>query len=85
MIKARTVFEFRGRHDVLDAGDSPIGTLEKDSAISLLRSHWRVKDPSGAELFEAHESSWLIAIVRRFADLGPDWFSLLTWLPFNFP
>ncbi len=52
--------------------------------MSLLRSHWHVKDPNGTELFEAHESSWLIAIVRRFADLGPDWFSLLTWLPFNF-
>jgi uncharacterized protein YxjI len=84
MIKARTVFEFRGRHDVLDAEDVAIGTLEKAFGLSLLRSHWRVKDPSGTELFEAHESSWLIAIVRRFADLGPDWFSLLTWLPFNF-
>ena len=39
---------------------------------------------TGTELFEAHESSWPIAIVRRFADLGPDWLSLLSWLPFNF-
>ena len=23
-------------------------------------------------------------MLRRFADLGPDLFSLLTWLPFNF-
>jgi uncharacterized protein YxjI len=84
MIKARTVFEFRGRHDVLDAEDNSIGLLEKSFGLSLLRSHWHVKDPNGTELFEAHESSWLIAIVRRFADLGPDWFSLLTWLPFNF-
>lgn len=84
MIKARTVFEFRGRHDVLDAGDEPIGLLEKVFGLSLLRSHWRVKDPEGKELFEAHEASWLIAIVRRIADLGPEVFSLLTWLPFNF-
>jgi uncharacterized protein YxjI len=84
MIKARTVFEFRGRHDVLDAEGNPIGLLEKAFGLSLLRSHWRVKDTAGNELFEAHESSWLIAIVRRFADLGPDWLSLLTWLPFNF-
>jgi len=28
--------------------------------------------------------NWIIALLRRFADLGPDWFSLLTWLPFNF-
>ena len=84
MIKARTVFEFRGRHDVLDAEDNPIGLLEKDFGLSLLRSHWRVKDPNGTELFEAHESSWIISLVRRFAALGPDIFSLLEWLPFNF-
>ena len=84
MIKARTVFEFRGRHDVLDAEDNPIGLLEKVFGLSLLRSHWRVKDAEGNVLFEAHEASWLIAIVRRIADLGPEVFSLLTWLPFNF-
>jgi uncharacterized protein YxjI len=84
MIKARTVFEFRGRHDVLDADGSSIGMLEKAFGPSLLRSHWRVRDPEGNELFEAHEASWPIAIIRRFADLAPDLFSLLTWLPFNF-
>ena len=84
MIKARTVFEFRGRHDVLDAGDTPIGLLEKVFGKSLFRSHWRVRNPAGDELFEAHEASWIIALARRFADLGPDWFSVLTWLPFNF-
>jgi hypothetical protein len=43
-----------------------------------------VRDASGTELIEAHEASWIIAIIRRFADLGPDWASLLSWLPFNF-
>ena len=61
-----------------------IGTLGKDFARSLLRSHWRVQDAAGTELFEAHEASWFVALLRRFADLGPDWFSLLSWLPFNF-
>ena len=84
MIKARTVFEFRGRHDVLDEQDRPIGLLEKVFGKSLLRSHWRVRDAEGNELFEAHEASWWIALLRRFADLGPDWMSLLNWLPFNF-
>ena len=76
MIKSKTVFEFRGRHEVLDELDQPIGLLEKVFGLSLLRSHWRVRDRDGSELLEAH--------VRRFADLGPDWLSLLTWLPFNF-
>jgi|SRR5215210_1427610 len=84
MIKSKSVFEFRGRHEVLDENDTPIGVLEKVFGKSLLRSHWRVRDSGGNELLEAHEANWVIAIVRRVADLGPDWFSLLTWLPFNF-
>jgi uncharacterized protein YxjI len=84
MIKSKSVFEFRGRHDVLDDQDRQIGLLEKVFGKSLLRSHWRVRDPEGQEVFEAHEASWWIALLRRFADLGPDWMSLLNWLPFNF-
>jgi uncharacterized protein YxjI len=84
MIKSKTVFEFRGRHEVLDEQEQPIGLLEKDFTRSLLRSHWHVRDSAGSELFEAHESSWIIALLRRFAGLGPEWLDVLTWLPFNF-
>ena len=84
MIKSQSVFEFRGRHEVLGAEGAAIGMLEKDFGKSLLRSHWHVRDAAGQELLEAHESSWIIALLRRFAQLGPDWFDLLTWLPFNF-
>jgi uncharacterized protein YxjI len=84
MIKAKTVFEFRGRHEVLDAEGNVIGLLEKNFGKSLLRSHWHVRDAAGNELFEGHESSWPIALLRRLGQIGPDWFSLLEWLPFNF-
>jgi uncharacterized protein YxjI len=84
MIKSKSVFEFRGRHEVLDANGAVLGTLEKDFRRSLLRSHWHVRDPSGTELLEAHESSWIIALLRRFGEIGFDWLSLLEWLPFNF-
>ena len=84
MIKSKSVFEFRGRHEVLDAGGAVIGMLEKDFGKSLLRSHWHVRDAAGQELLEGHEASWIIALLRRFGQLGPDWFDLLTWLPFNF-
>jgi uncharacterized protein YxjI len=84
MIKAKTVFEFRGRHEVLDADGAVIGLLEKAFAKSLVRSHWYVRDPAGNELFEGHESNWLIALLRRIGQIGPDWVSLLEWLPFNF-
>ena len=84
MIKSKSVFEFRGRHEVLDADGNPIGVLEKAFGKSLLRSHWYVRDPEGNELLQAQEANLLIAIVRRIAQIGPDWFSLLSWLPFNF-
>ena len=84
MIKSKTVFEFRGRHEVLDDRGQVIGTLEKDFRRSLLRSHWHVRDTSGEELFDAHEASWAIALIRRIADFGPDYVQLLQWLPFNF-
>src|SRR5215203_2880848 len=53
MIKSKSVFEFRGRHEVLDADGRPIGLLEKDFGKSLLRSHWHVRDADGNELFDA--------------------------------
>jgi uncharacterized protein YxjI len=84
MIKSKSVFEFRGRHEVLDAQDGVIGMLEKDFRRSLLRSHWRVRDASGREVLEAHESSWALALLRRFAELGPDILTALGWLPFHF-
>jgi uncharacterized protein YxjI len=84
MIKSKTVFEFRGRHEVLDEHGSVIGLLEKAFAKSLLRSHWRVVDATGSALFEARETSLPIALVRRLADVGPDWLTPLRWLPFNF-
>jgi uncharacterized protein YxjI len=84
MIKSKSVFEFRGRHEVLDADGAVIGLLEKDFTRSLLRSHWHVRDADGTELLEAHESSWIIALLRRIGDIGPDLISLLEWLPFNF-
>jgi uncharacterized protein YxjI len=84
MIKSKSVFEFRGRHEVLDTDGQVIGLLEKVFGKSLLRSHWYVRDAEGTVLLEAHEASWLIALVRRFADLFGDLFSLLSYLPFNF-
>jgi uncharacterized protein YxjI len=84
MIKAKTVFEFRGRHEVLDDEGRVIGMLEKDFGRSLLRSHWHVRDAEGNEVLEAYEASLAIALIRRLAGIVSDWLSALTWLPFNF-
>jgi uncharacterized protein YxjI len=84
MIKSKSVFEFRGRHEVVDAHGAVIGMLEKDFGRSLLRSHWHVRDANGTEVVEAHESSLGIALLRRVAGFLPEWLSLLAWVPFNF-
>jgi uncharacterized protein YxjI len=86
-IKSRTVFEFAGKHDVLDNHDTTLGSLGKNFGKSLLRSHWHVYDASGNELFEAHETSLAIALIRRFAGFVPvvgGYLDVLQWLPFNF-
>jgi uncharacterized protein YxjI len=84
MIKSKSVFEFRGRHEILAPDGQVLGLVEKNFTKSLLRSHWHVRDVDGNDLFEAHEASWIIALLRRIGDIGPDFVSLLEWLPFNF-
>lgn len=84
MIKSKSVFEFRGRHQVLDANGNVIGMLEKAFGKSLLRSHWYVRDAEGNQVLEGHEANWPVAIIRRVAELLPYGLSLLSFLPFNF-
>jgi uncharacterized protein YxjI len=84
MIKSKTVYEFRGRHEVLDDAGGVIGTLSKSFGKSLFRSHWVVTDAAGEQLFESQESSLLVAIVRRFGDLIPYVGWALEYVPFNF-
>ena len=84
MIKSRSVFEFRGRHDVLDADDQSIGSLEKVFGKSLYRSRWVVRDATGAEVVAGQEERLSIALARRIAGLLPEWLAPLSWLPFNF-
>src|SRR4051794_3206711 len=71
MIKSKTVFEFRGRHEVLDASGTVIGSLEKQFARSLLRSHWRVDDAAGAPLLGGPPAGRGHAPLRRAPPPGP--------------
>jgi uncharacterized protein YxjI len=82
-IKAKTVFEFRGRFDVEDGSGQKIGSIAKDFKKSLLRSHWVVRDAADEVVLEARESSMLVALLRRFAGALP-YGDILTWIPFNF-
>lgn len=83
MIQAKTVFEFRGRFDVLDGSGERLGSLAKDFKKSLLRSHWVLRDAADNVVMQARESSMVVALLRRFAGALP-YGDLLTWIPFNF-
>jgi hypothetical protein len=70
-IKARAVFEVRGRFDVTTPEGERIGLLEKVFGISLLRSTWRIYDANEQQVALARERSMPIAILRRAIDLVP--------------
>jgi hypothetical protein len=70
-IKARAVFEVRGRFDLTTPEGERIGLLEKVFGISLLRSTWRIYDANEQQVALAQEKSMPIAILRRAIDLVP--------------
>jgi uncharacterized protein YxjI len=70
-IKARQVFEVRGRFDVTTPSGERVGTLEKVFGSSLLRSKWRIRDAAEQEVAMAQEKSMPVAILRRAIDLVP--------------
>ena len=86
MIKSKSVFEFRGRHEVLDANGAVIGLLEKDFRLapSCAATGTCGRRPA-RELLEAHEASWIVALLRRLGDIGPDLFSLLEMAALQLP
>jgi hypothetical protein len=70
-IKARAVFDVRGRFDVTTPEGERIGLLEKVFGISLLRSTWRIYDTNEQQVALAKEKSMPTAILRRGIDLVP--------------
>jgi hypothetical protein len=82
-IKARTILDTGGsKYDVI-AGESPLGLLHHDFRKSLIRTTWRVLDPSEQEIAIALERSQAMAIVRRLIDFVPDVGGLIP-IPYNF-
>ena len=70
-MKARQVFDIRGRYDVTSPEGDRIGTLEKVLGISLIRSTWRVYDASEQQVALAQEKSIHVALLRRLIDFVP--------------
>jgi hypothetical protein len=70
-IKARAVFEVRGRYDVTTPEGERIGLVEKVFGISLVRSTWRIYDANERQVALAQEKSIPLAVLRRVIDLVP--------------
>ena len=70
-IKARQVFDVRGRYDVTSPDGQRFGQLEKVFGISLLRSTWRICDAAEQQVALAQEKSVPVAILRRAIDFVP--------------
>jgi uncharacterized protein YxjI len=70
-LKARQVFDVRGRYEVTTPEGERIGTLEKVFGISLVRSTWRVYDPNDQQVALAQEKSIHVALFRRLIDFVP--------------
>ena len=73
--KARSVMDLGATYDVTDESGRPVGLFRKDFAKSLLRSTWHVEQP-GHGTATGQERSFLVALLRRFADLS--------FLPYHF-
>jgi hypothetical protein len=70
-LKARQVFDVRGRYEVTTPEGDRIGTLEKVFGISLLRSTWRVYGADDQQVALAQEKSIHVALFRRLIDFVP--------------
>jgi hypothetical protein len=70
-MKARQVFDVRGRYDVTTPEGERIGVLEKVLGISFLRSTWKVHDTNEQQVALAQEKSIHVALLRRLIDFVP--------------
>jgi uncharacterized protein YxjI len=80
-LKARQRFDPRAKYDITAADGAPIGQLQKVFGASLLRSTYRLYDPSGAVVAEARERSVPVAIFRRLVGFVPYVGGYAAWLP----
>jgi hypothetical protein len=83
-IKAHSVFEMRGRYDVITPDGIVAGQLQKQFARSLLRSTWTVLDGQGRDIATAQEQSVPVAILRRLWDFVPVVGEVPLPIPFHF-
>jgi uncharacterized protein YxjI len=82
--KARQVWDPRAVYNVTDPHGAPIGGLQKVFGKSLLRSTWRLLDPSGGVIAWAQERSFGVALFRRLVGFIPYLGDFADWLPIRY-
>jgi uncharacterized protein YxjI len=80
-IKARQRFDPAARYDITGATGEKIGEIQKVFGKSLLRSTYRLFDPSGNQLCEATERNLAVALFRRIVGFVPFLDDVANWLP----
>jgi hypothetical protein len=80
-IKARQRFDPRARYDVTAADGSKIGEIQKVFGASLLKSTYRLYDPTGVEIATVAEQSMPVALFRRGVGFVPYLENVADWLP----
>jgi len=80
-IKARQRFDPRATYDVTAAEGNKIGEIQKAFGTSLVRSTYRIYDPSDSELAIAQERNVVVAFFRRLVGFVPYLGDFADWLP----
>jgi uncharacterized protein YxjI len=80
-LKARQRFDPRARYDITDDRGTKIGEIQKVFGESLMRSTYRLYDPSGEEVATARERNVAIAVFRRLVGFIPYIGDFADWLP----
>ena len=80
-IKARQRFDPAARYDITGPTGEKIGEIQKVFGRSLLRSTYRLFDPSGNQLCEATERNLAVALFRRIVGFVPFLDDVANWLP----
>jgi uncharacterized protein YxjI len=78
---ARQRFDPAARYDITGAQGVKIGELQKVFGASLLRSTYKLYDPSGEETAKATEKSLLVAVFRRLVGFIPFVEYVADWVP----
>jgi uncharacterized protein YxjI len=76
-IKARSISDFSGGYDIVDAesGES-VGGAKRHGLKSLFKDEWSILDRDGAEVGKCVENGGILILVRKFLKFVPQTFEV---------